>query len=386
MSRRYKYFLKIFYTSIAETVVSTENTQKKFESGFSECVRQVELFLGSIMDPQLMRIEENLKTRLKDHLWRNLQGLQNPVTEIADRQKEILSPPSASSTIPVYDISSQSYKKSSPSVTSYKDASVENTIDLSFHSSKKRKSDQTDVYSCSTSQSVAKSQTLEEKTNHHDAPSFRAIAPSNTIERSYSSFDDYNADMRVPEEPLFNMSLDRSDEGQSSCSFYPTSTENSPGGTNLQANSIDNHYHQHATSHTSLTSSPIDRREETFDLKQKYSTFDSNGSGNFIHQIPLMPRRLQNGEWALVLPGSLAMTEHEIHNPLSAFRFVLPSCAAEVDRDQLGRRQRSVSSPLSSSVSDMSAEEYSSRSDGEISVKFEYDGQNDTFQCMWRPW
>lgn len=343
--------------------------QKKFEKGYSECVRQVELFFG---DPQLMSIEDNLKKKLKDHLWRCLQCFQTPEAEPSDAQKELLNHPSATSSAPVYDVPNKSYKRpTSSSVASNDDEGVVNTIDLSFQPSKKRKYDENEIYNYNSSQSVSRSPTLERNGNHYYESSFRNLVSADSS-RSYSPYDDFSADMRVPEGPLFNSSLEKSDEGQSSCSFYPTVAESSPDVVSLKANNPDSHYYHQGTSQNLLGNSPTKKK-----LEPKHTTYDAERSGNLVRQIPLMPRRLQNGEWALVLPGSLSLNEHDVQNPLSAFRFVLPSSLVE---DQIGRRNGSVSSPFSSSVSDMSAEEFSSRSDGEM--RFEYDANNDP----WRPW
>ncbi|KAG8179468.1 hypothetical protein JTE90_021032 [Oedothorax gibbosus] len=353
-----------------ETVENVTSIQKKFEKGFSECVRQVELFFGSIGDPQLMSVEGNLKKKLKDHLWRSLQCFQVPEAEPSEAQKETFSHP-ATSCAPDYNVSNQSYKRpASSSVASYDDEMANsNTIDLSFHSSKKRKYDETEVYSCDSYQSVIRSTTLERNGNNYYEPSFRNITSADSS-RSYSPYDDFGSDMGVPEGPLLNYSLEKSDEGQ--CSFYPNSAECGPEVVSLKTKSNDSQYHHQGTSQTFLGNSPTKKR-----LEPKNTHYDPERLGNFTRQIPLIPRRLQNGEWALVLPGSLTLNEHDVQNPLSAFRFVLPSSLAE---DQVVKRNGSVSSPFSSSVSDMSMEEFSSRSDGEI--RFDYDGNNDP----WRPW
>ncbi|CAL1262147.1 unnamed protein product, partial [Larinioides sclopetarius] len=77
----------------AVTSLDIRNTKKKFEIGYLECARQVELFLSNLMDPKLTEVEENLKRRLKDHLCKSLQGFSCTDENIHDDKcKETSSP------------------------------------------------------------------------------------------------------------------------------------------------------------------------------------------------------------------------------------------------------------------------------------------------------
>lgn len=115
------------------------------------------------------------------------------------------------------------------------------------------------------------------------------------------------------------------------------------------------------------------------------SSSTNSRSQKFLEQIPLVPRQLANGDWALVLPASLVPTEKDESYPFSAFRLVVPANSPDFDPDHTRQNFHSSSSPLSSTVSDMSAEEYYSRSDGDPVDRMDHSSPDST-QVVWRPW
>ncbi|GIY24863.1 protein deadpan [Caerostris extrusa] len=161
----------------------------------------------------------------------------------------------------------------------------------------------------------------------------------------------------------------------------PNSPSNSGDCSNKNNYSKDcNSYHN--TSHYNVDNSTvIHSNSHQRELRKSSSKSKSELSYN---QIPLAPRRLSNGEWALVLPGNFTLADNEAYNT-SAFRITWPSNSSEVDVEQHNLRQQVVSSPLSSSVSDMSSEDYNCRMDVEAAVKTEHEGHVE-FGCVWRPW
>lgn len=115
------------------------------------------------------------------------------------------------------------------------------------------------------------------------------------------------------------------------------------------------------------------------------SSSTNSRNQKFLEQIPLVPRQLANGDWALVLPASLVPTEKDESYPFSAFRLVVPANSPDFDPDHARQNFHSSSSPLSSTVSDMSAEEYYLRSDNDPVDRMDH-GSPDSTQVVWRPW
>ncbi|GFQ70942.1 protein deadpan [Trichonephila clavata] len=185
----------------------------------------------------------------------------------------------------------------------------------------------------------------------------------------------------------FNSTLGNLERNRSPpCSSDSNTPFNTRESLNLKTKYLNDNNNSHNTSYfNSNNSITFHHNCEEREQKQSTSSFKSNTFDDGYHQIPVIPRRLSNGEWALVLPSNLALTDNESQNPLSAFRLVWPSSnSSEVENEQHGMRQL-VNSPLSSSVSDMSSEDYSYRMDIEVPVKIEHEGQSD-FGYVWRPW
>ncbi|GIY24861.1 transcription factor HES-1 [Caerostris extrusa] len=72
-----QYLREIKKGQISVTSLDTRYAKKTFESGYMECVQQVELFLATLTNPNLAEVETDLKNRLKDHLWQCLQDKAN---------------------------------------------------------------------------------------------------------------------------------------------------------------------------------------------------------------------------------------------------------------------------------------------------------------------
>ncbi|GFU48984.1 protein deadpan [Nephila pilipes] len=373
----------------AGTTLDVRYGKKKFEIGFMECVRQVELFLATLLDPNLTEIEENLKIRLKDHLCRSLQdikGEEAAQTDVGDRTS---SPNLLSASPPPHApfVMNNEQKHTSRECNDSAVDLIQNQSVLRSHYSNKMihndcERDQIN-FNYSVTSEFENSHFSQDKIGNLDGR--QGGLPSENLKPKYSPFLEQQE--AVPK-TRFNSSPGNLERNRSSPYSLDLNTpSNSRDSCNLKIQHLNDKGNYHNTTYfSSNNSTTFHKNSEEKELKQSTSSIKSNAFDDSYHQISVIPRRLSNGEWALVLPGNLALTENESQNPLSAFRLVWPtSNSFEVENEQQGMRQQLVNSPLSSSVSDMSSEDYSYRMDIEVPVKIEHEGQTD-FGYVWRPW
>ncbi|KAF8770477.1 Transcription factor HES-4 like protein [Argiope bruennichi] len=366
----------------AVTALDIRQGKKKFEIGYMECARQVELFLANLMDPNLIEVEENLKRRLKDHLCRSLQDFPCTDENIhVDKYKGTLSQNLANSVSPlvptvIKDNHSNILQKRCDDIVFSEDvaqsnAVVENpySINISYD---QYETDQMNINEVRNSHFE----------NSHFSGGSKTMCHQNTLQPEIlkphqSPFPEQETFSKARFNPSPN-GLDRYQPSPSSSDSNSTSYAQEWLNLKIKCpNDISNPKTSQFCS-TSFQQNTNVQRE----LHQSTSTVKTEDN---YHQISLVPRRLSNGEWALVLPGNFTLTEKE-HSPLSAFKLVWPTNSTEVDNEQQGMGQRGGSgSPLSSSVSDLSSEDYGYRMDVEPPVKIDHDGQTD-FGYVWRPW
>ncbi|GFY64803.1 transcription factor HES-1 [Trichonephila inaurata madagascariensis] len=361
-----------------ETTVTTLDARygkKKFEIGFMECVRQVELFLASLMDPNLTEIEEGLKRRLKDHLCRSLQdmkGDETTQTNVADRTSSPnLLPPSPPPHAPFIITNEQ--KSTSKECNDGAVDLVQNRTVLKSSYSNKVIHDDCERDQMNFNYTVGS----EDKIENFDRTAHQVS--SETFKSRYAPCSEQETVAKT----RFTSTLGNLERDQSPPYSLDSNTSFSTRES-LKTKYLNDSNNYHNTScFNSNNSISFHNSCEEKEQKQSTSSLKSNAFDNGYHQIPVIPRRLSNGEWALVLPGNLALTNNESQN--SAFRLVWPSSNSSEENEQHGMRQQLVNSPLSSSVSDMSSEDYSYRMDIEVPVKIEHEGQSD-FGYVWRPW
>lgn len=154
----------------------------------------------------------------------------------------------------------------------------------------------------------------------------------------------------------------------------------------MKVKSVLSTYLQKGKSKISGRSSCPTSVESSIENKNVQCSSSTNSRNQkFLEQIPLVPRQLANGDWALVLPASLVPTEKDESYPFSAFRLVVPANSPDFDPDHARQNFHSASSPLSSTVSDMSAEEYYLRTDNDHVDRMDHSSPDST-QVVWRPW
>ncbi|GBM30162.1 Protein deadpan [Araneus ventricosus] len=367
---------------IAVPSLDNRHTKKKYEIGYLECARQVELFLSNLMDPKLTEVEVNLKRRLKDHLCKSFQGFSSTDENIhVDKCKETFSASYLSNGLSSVIKNEQNnvFQKKCEDTT-FCEEDAQNSAVQKTHYSSKTKYDYYELDQMNVNE--ARNSHFE---NSHFSGNFKenphqSLLQPKTLKHHHSPFPE----QEVFSKARFNPSPNSLDRYQSSPS---SSSSNSHSYAQEWVNIKDkcsNDMSHHKTSQFCSTNF-----QENFnvqkELHQSTSNVKSDRYDNNYHQIPLVPRRLSNGEWALVLPGNFTLTENEAHSPLSAFKLVWPTSSCEIDSEQQAVGQRASGSPLSSSVSDLSSEDYSCRMDVEAPVKVEHDGQTD-FGFVWRPW
>lgn len=379
-------------------MLESKHPKKKFEIGYEECAREVELFLSNLIDPQRPGLDGELQRRLKDHLSKRLEDFKNIEPLVESSVPELL----------VNDESSKdaSVSPSPSTTTSNKDLPLCVKAEENYSSDLSPLSKMLNYYSDITE---TKKRTNENPTFngiHASKRSKQCCYPTNEencltytrqsqLDTSFRSSDSSLRLLRSDKNHENNQIIDRA-EVQTFTECVTADTEISELSTLRHNNCIQSDV-SNLRKKPFLPSSSHVVRNDLIDCYEDRSYLEKDGANMYgqspnvrkqklIEQIPLVPRQLANGDWALVLPASLVPTEKDDSYPLSAFRLVVPAnSSSDVDSEQVKQRFHATSSPLSSTVSDMSMEEYCSRSESDPAERMDRNSPDST-QIVWRPW
>ncbi|XP_035227614.1 uncharacterized protein LOC118199859 isoform X2 [Stegodyphus dumicola] len=348
------------------SLIDAHHPKKKFEIGYSECAREVDLFLSNLMDPQLSGLEAELQRRLKDHLCRRLHDIRNiePLVECGKK-----------------DDSDEMYDNSSPSSSG-------------FRSNENSPPPQSNVINCSDQVLLAKSTKFDAVVNrldnhhteneHDNVFAFNRQSVSSTLNApnfttvGSSSPESLNENIRLAS----SSDMYELDKGRAS-----TSSLESDGSSKVQYSMA---YARERLNPCFIEQQMLENSSDLCD-DEGNSFWEQKGESdegfcNHLQQIPLVPKRLPNGEWALVLPANLISDENNVAQTFSAFRLVWPSSKMKNNTYVQRQRQNCVASPVSSNFSDTSSEENCSRSEGDSVMRSDQNNQGEASQYIWRPW
>ncbi|XP_015925274.2 uncharacterized protein [Parasteatoda tepidariorum] len=318
------------------SLLEGRNPRRKFEIGYTECAREVDLFLSSLVDST---VNSELHRRLTQHLSRRLHDLKNiePIKETVntcETEESSISSSSHTKNSENQTVLPEHYPPSEPGIQA-KTPEKEN-----FY---KHYTSECDTTATNLSTSLSSSNNInllkEQSTGHSQVSSSSAES---------ITFDESN--------------------GYRSTSSSPNVFEPKELPRMIEAcDPFDGHP---KTPIETIVSSELALREK---MHQNFK------------QIPLVPKHLPNGEWALVLPHD--MTENEVQN-FSAFKLVLPSAFPDLEQERLQPEPLNMSN-TSNSENEMNSDQYFSRTYGEPSNNFRFRENFDcnlNSQCVWRPW
>ncbi|XP_054717483.1 protein hairy-like [Uloborus diversus] len=343
-------------------ILESRHPKKKFEIGYAECVREVDLFLSNLIDHQLTGLEAEVQQRLKNHLSRRLQdltcmesiGKNDEGATFNDQTALLPSSPSAWS----HDNSSDEPLAESQEM--HQNVEFQLNKNNTQPSSKKRKILESYLAvkqeHLSFQDSITDAKSSPRASNKPDECRYLNSHSSTSYGKELSKTASYSSNSCPGRFNEFDFSNNVSKKLCAKPVYCPSSTS-SVGSVDLSIPTSEKE-------RTNLTQSPS--------LEQ---------------QIALIPRRLENGEWALVLPANFALPENSVSHPFSAFRLVMPPKSASSDSalHLQQQRQQLASSPLSSTVSDMSTEEYNLFVDTEPGERMDFNSDLSNIH-VWRPW
>lgn len=374
-------------------MLESRHPKKKFEIGYSECVREVELFLSNLINPQTSGIDMELQKRLKEHLNKRLDDFKSiePLDDVYKKESseeehtsdEPSSSPSSSVSNCLEDLPLAETEE-----TDSADSSALNLM-LKYYASDeketKRKNNTPVAEEALYSKRLKKGQNVEEEL----AMTFSCPSVSSTTE---SKSPDVTVQLPKAEKCLENTMSKKCCLSKIENSLAANDVTKSPNviRTNNKNSVIKRNYYSPTSSQKARGEIADYRHFETpteCNTRQKHDQPAMSHEQNINDQIPLVPRQLSNGDWALVLPASLVPSEKSESYPFSAFRLVVPTNSGpscDIDGDQFKYCFQSSFSPLSSTLSDMSGVEFYSRPGSAMAERME--PSPDSTQEVWRPW